>query len=78
MTLADVPMNVACRIEALGLAVRDLAYYVTAGLRTGNHARVLARFPEDGPRFAEVEIGDHMVVTLPIALAQQVAVSRWA
>ena len=73
-TLADVPTYVACRIESVGMAIRDLGCYVSLGLRSGGFARVLARWPEASPRFVEVEIDDH-VLSLPLLLAGDVRVS---
>jgi hypothetical protein len=73
-TLADVPTCVAYRIESVGMAVRDLGYYVTLGLRAGGLVRVLARWPETAPRFIEVEINDHLI-SLPLPLASDVRVS---
>lgn len=75
-TLADVPMDVACRIESIGVAVRELGYYLTSGLRTGGAARVLARYPETRPRYVEVEVGDDLLVTIPLPMAAEVVVSR--
>lgn len=73
-TLADIPMQVACRIESIGIAVREMSYYMTLGLRSGGFARVLARYPERAPRFIEVEVGNHLV-SLPLALAADVTVA---
>jgi len=75
-TLADAPLHLACRIESIGLAVRDLGYYVHAGLRRGALARVVARHPERAPRFVEVELGEYLVVSLPMTLAADVVVSE--
>jgi len=74
ITLADIPMSVAYRIESVGAAIRDLGYYVTLGLRTGGFARVVARWPEAAPRFIEVEINSHLI-SLPLPLASHVRVS---
>ncbi len=73
-TLADVPTHVAYRIESIGLAVRDLGYYVGVGLRSGGFARVLARYPEHAPRFIEVETA-HTLVSVPIPLAAGIVVT---
>lgn len=75
-TLADVPMNAVCQIVSTGAAVQALGYYALAGVRRGADARVLARYPEHSPRFAEVEVGDDLVISLPISLAADVVVSR--
>jgi hypothetical protein len=74
-TLADAPLRIACRIESLGLAVRDLGRYISAGLRLGSLATVLARYPEHSPRYVEVEVGHDLVLSLPIALAEAVVVT---
>jgi len=74
MTLADIPLCVAYRIESVGMAVRDLGYYMTLGLRAGGLARVLARWPEMEPQFVEVEINNQLI-SLPIPLASDVRVS---
>ena len=72
-TLAEMPTNVVCRIESVGLAVREMGYYVTVGLRRGGLARVLARYPERVPRFVEVEVGSQ-IISLPMNLAVEVVV----
>jgi len=74
MNLAQIPINAAYRIEALGCAVRDMTYYITAGLRPGNLVRVLARYPDGHPRFAEVDLGS-LIITLPLNVAEDVSVS---
>lgn len=72
-TFAEIPTNVICRIESIGQRVHDLGYYMFLGLRGGGIARVLARYPEQRPRFVEVEVGDQLL-SLPINLASEVVV----
>jgi len=73
MTLADLPHHAACTVAHVGFAVRDAGYHLVAGVRDGVRVRMLARYPESAPRFVEVEVGGHTVVTLPLGLARQVS-----
>jgi hypothetical protein len=73
MTLAELPYNTACTIQRVGHAVRDTAYHVAAGIQAGSPVRVLARYPEVNPRYVEVEVAGHLVVTLPLPLAADVS-----
>lgn len=72
MTLAELPTNVACTIKRVGGAVKGTAYQLAAGIVAGNPVRVLARYPELAPRFVEVEVGHHLVVTLPLPLTRDI------
>jgi Fe2+ transport system protein FeoA len=73
MTLAELPVGVACTIRSVAGAIKNSAYNVVAGVAEGNAVRVLARYPEHAPRFVEVEIAGRIVVTLPIPLTSDVA-----
>jgi hypothetical protein len=73
MTLAELPVGIVCTIRGVAGTVKNSAYNLVAGVAEGNAVRVLARYPERAPRFAEVEIVGRFVVTLPIPLAADVA-----
>jgi len=77
-SLADAPLNLAYRIESLGMAIQALGYYATAGIIRGAAARVLARYPESSPRYVEIETAEGLVVSLPMTLAADVFVSELA
>jgi len=77
-TLADAPLNLAHRIESLGMAIQAIGYYSAAGIRRGMDACVLARYPEGSPRYVEVELASGLVVSLPMKLAADVFVSEMA
>ena len=72
MTLAELPADVACTIKRVGEAIKGTAYQLAAGIAVGNPIRVLARYPEHTPRFVEVEVAHRLVVTLPLALADDI------
>lgn len=71
MTLAELPYNTVCAIRHVGEVVRDSTYAIGAGLRSGAHVRVLARFPETEPKLLEVEVGG-LVVSIPLGIANDV------
>jgi|GEM_PF-1358025 len=73
-TLLEVPANVALRIESASQSVRELGYYALLGLRVGGFARVLAKHPEQQPRFIELELENERI-SLPAGLAGQIRVS---
>jgi hypothetical protein len=73
MTLAELPCDTVCTIQRVEHAMRETGYHLTAGIRAGNAVRVLARYPESAPQFVEVEVGGHLVVTLPLPVAALVA-----
>ena len=73
MTLAELPVGIACTIRSVADAVKNSAYNVVAGVAEGNVVRVLARFPEHAPRFVEVEVAGHLVVTMPVRLTADIS-----
>lgn len=75
LTLAELPHFTACTVQRVGSAVREAGYHLVAGLTAGASVRVLAAYPESDPRFLEVEVAGHTVITLPLPLARHVALA---
>ncbi len=73
MSLADAPIATPCLVRTTGT---EPVYtkYLAAGIAQGAIARVLARYPERQPRFAEVEIDGARLVTVPLGIAEETAV----
>lgn len=74
MSLGDAPVEASVQIRSAGAGAMDAMKYGVVGVSAGRYARVLARYPGNGPQFVEVELDGERVVTLPMSFAREVFV----
>ncbi|MCL4553739.1 MAG: hypothetical protein M1565_01165 [Actinobacteria bacterium] len=75
MSLADCPIATECVVTSISPTAEGESFRFV-GVNEGVTARVMARFPESSPRFAEVELEGARYVTLPLSTASGVTVER--
>lgn len=74
MSLTEAPLATTYAIRLTPRDGRSDARYAAAGVGTGAHVRVMARFPDASPRFLELEVEGARYVTVPIDFASAVTV----